>query len=74
MSTMEVAPEKKHDSLAINHFHEIGWMNPEGPFKSFAGDGDENNIIRKNFEDLVYDPNFYMHKELPPTVIFLPND
>lgn len=62
------------DLNQINHFHEIGWMNPEGPYKSFAGDGDENNIVRKNFDDLVYDKQFYMSGDFPPPVIFLPND
>lgn len=56
----------------VNHFHEIGWMNPEGPFKSFAGEGDENNIVRKNFEDLVYDKQFYLSGDFPPPVICLP--
>ena len=66
--------DKVPDTQIINHFHEIGWMNPEGPYKSFAGEGDENNIVRKEFDDLVYDKQFYMSGDFPPPVIFLPNE
>jgi len=60
----------------INHFHEIGWMHPDLKVQStsFAGDGDCNNIVRKEFDDLVYDPDFYNSGDFCPTVIWMPND
>jgi len=41
----------------INHFHEIGWMHPDKKMQetTFAGEGDCNNIVRKEFDDLVYE-------------------
>lgn len=47
------------------------------PYKSAAGDGDQNNVMRKTLDDLenpVYDKQFYLSGDFPPRVIFMPND
>ena len=67
-------PVDTSDINYINHFHEIGWMDPYHPTTSFAGHGDQNNIIRKTFEDPVYDSRFYLSADFPPPLIFLPSD
>lgn len=62
------------DVNAINHFHEIGWMNPDHPTSTFAGPSDQDNLVRKTFDDPVYKKQFYMSGDFPPPVIFLPSD
>ena len=49
--------EETIDLEKINHLHEIGWMYPKEyqPLKHYAGENDQNNIVRKEFDDLVYD-------------------
>lgn len=41
---------------------------------SFAGEGDCNNIVRKEFDDLVYDPELYVSGDFVPSVIWMPCD
>ena len=64
----------KGDANAINHFHEIGWMNPDQPTSTFAGPHDQDNLVRKTFDDPVYNPQFYLSGDFPPPVIFLPSE
>jgi len=73
-SALTEEPAKELNKLEVNHFHEIGWMHPDPQAKTFAGEGDCNNIVRKEFDDLVYDPDLYVTAEFAPPVVYMPND
>lgn len=44
------------------------------PLDHYAGPHDENNIVRKDFDDLVYDEKCFISGDFPPEVIYKPSE
>jgi hypothetical protein len=54
----------------INHFTEIGWVEPAAEAK--PGGDDDKSLLGAQFQVLVYDGSKYVHG-WPPTMVYLPS-